>query len=160
MGWIQLESLIFGVQLGELCSSPKWVKTSFLPKYKLGVFSLPGGSDSRESGCNVGTRNVGPIPWRLEGNLEKIPWRREWQPSPVFLPGESHGQRSLAGNTPMGLQRGRHNWVTSTNTPRVYSGVIFFLLSSVVDLFQILPESLLKYILLTAIPIPTQFQIH
>ena len=27
----------------------------------------------------------------------KIPWRRAWQPSPVFLPGESHGQRSLAG---------------------------------------------------------------
>ena len=27
----------------------------------------------------------------------KIPWRRAWQPTPVFLPGESHGQRSLAG---------------------------------------------------------------
>ena len=31
-------------------------------------------------------------PW-----VGKIPWRREWKPSPVFLPGESHGQRSLAG---------------------------------------------------------------
>ena len=30
----------------------------------------------------------------------KIPWRRAWQPSPVFLPGESHGQRSLAGYGP------------------------------------------------------------
>jgi len=27
----------------------------------------------------------------------KIPWRKTWQPTPVFLPGESHGQRSLAG---------------------------------------------------------------
>ena len=27
----------------------------------------------------------------------RFPWRRKWQPSPVFLPGESHGQRSLAG---------------------------------------------------------------
>ena len=27
----------------------------------------------------------------------KIPWRRKWQPTPVFLPGEPHGQRSLAG---------------------------------------------------------------
>ena len=27
----------------------------------------------------------------------KIPWRRKWQPTPVFLPGESHGQRSLVG---------------------------------------------------------------
>ena len=31
-------------------------------------------------------------PW-----VGKIPWRRAWQPKPVFLPGESHGQRSLAG---------------------------------------------------------------
>ena len=30
----------------------------------------------------------------------KIPWRRVWQPTPVFLPGESHGQRSLAGYSP------------------------------------------------------------
>ena len=29
-------------------------------------------------------------------------WRREWQPTPVFLPGESHGQRSLAGHGPWG----------------------------------------------------------
>ena len=29
-------------------------------------------------------------------------WRRKWQPTPVFLPGESHGQRSLAGYSPRG----------------------------------------------------------
>ena len=29
-------------------------------------------------------------------------WRRKWQPTPVFLPGESHGQRSLAGHGPWG----------------------------------------------------------
>ena len=40
----------------------------------------------------------------------KIPWRRTWQPTPVFLPGESHGQRSLAGS--IGSQRVRHNWLT------------------------------------------------
>ena len=34
----------------------------------------------------------------------KIPWRREWLPTPVFLPGESHGQRSLAGYSPWGLK--------------------------------------------------------
>ena len=32
----------------------------------------------------------------------KIRWRRAWQPTPVFLPGESHGQRSLAGYSPGG----------------------------------------------------------
>ena len=34
-------------------------------------------------------------PW-----VRKIPWRRAWQPTPVFLPGESHGQRSLVGCSP------------------------------------------------------------
>ena len=29
--------------------------------------------------------------------VRKIPWRRAWQPTPVFLPGESNGQRSLVG---------------------------------------------------------------
>ena len=32
----------------------------------------------------------------------KIPWRRAWQPTPVFVPGEFHGQRSLAGCSPWG----------------------------------------------------------
>ena len=35
--------------------------------------------------------NYGFHPW-----VRKIPWRRKWQPTPVFLPGESHRQRSLA----------------------------------------------------------------
>ena len=34
----------------------------------------------------------------------KIPWRRKWQPTPVFLPGISHGQRSLAGYSPWGCK--------------------------------------------------------
>ena len=32
-------------------------------------------------------------------------WRRKWQPAPVFLPGESHGQRSLVGYSPWGLKK-------------------------------------------------------
>ena len=41
---------------------------------------------------------------RLGFNLwvGKIPWSRKWQPTPVSLPGESHGQRSLAGYSPWG----------------------------------------------------------
>ena len=39
---------------------------------------------------------------RFDPWVRKIPWRREWQPTPVFLPGESHGQRSLAGYSPWG----------------------------------------------------------
>ena len=36
-------------------------------------------------------------PW-----VGKVPWRRAWQPTPVFLPGESHGQRSPMGYSPWG----------------------------------------------------------
>ena len=35
----------------------------------------------------------------------KIPWRREWQPTPIFLPGEFHGQRSLEGYSPWGHRK-------------------------------------------------------
>jgi len=37
--------------------------------------------------------------------LGKIPWRRAWQPTPVFLPGESHRQRSLASYSPWGCKQ-------------------------------------------------------
>ena len=39
-------------------------------------------------------------------------WRRKWQPTPVFLPGESHGQRSLAGHGPWGLRESDTTEVT------------------------------------------------
>ena len=34
---------------------------------------------------------------RFDPWVRKIPWRRKWQPTPVFLPGKSHGQRSMVG---------------------------------------------------------------
>jgi len=37
------------------------------------------------------------LPVTQETWVEKILWRRKWQPTPVFLPGKSHGQRSLMG---------------------------------------------------------------
>ena len=46
----------------------------------------------------------------------KMPWRREWQPTPVFLPGKSHGQRNLAGLQSMALHRVGHDWTTDTHT--------------------------------------------
>ena len=39
---------------------------------------------------------------RLHPWVKKILWRRKWQPTPVFLPGKSHGQRNLAGYSPQG----------------------------------------------------------
>ena len=39
---------------------------------------------------------------RFDPWVRKIPWRRQWHPTPVLLPGESHGQRSLVGYSPWG----------------------------------------------------------
>ena len=44
--------------------------------------------------------------------VKNIPWRRKRQPTPVFLPGKSHGQRSLACYSPWGRKRVGHNLVT------------------------------------------------
>ena len=54
---------------------------------------FPGGSDSKESACNAG--DSGSIP-----GSGIFPWRRKWRPTPVFLPGEVHGQRNLVGYSP------------------------------------------------------------
>ena len=44
-----------------------------------------------------------------------IPWRRKWQPTPVFLPGKFHGQRSLAGYSPWGSKES-DKWMTEDST--------------------------------------------
>ena len=59
----------------------------------LSDLGFPGGSDNKESVCNAG--DSGFDLW-----VGKIPWRRKWQSTPVFLPGEFHGQSSLAGYSP------------------------------------------------------------
>ena len=55
-------------------------------------------------------RRRGFIPW-----VRKIPWRREWLCTPVFLPGESHGQRNLVGSWCIGSQV-RHDRSNSAST--------------------------------------------
>ena len=51
--------------------------------------------------ANAGeVRDVGLIP-----GSGRSPWRRKWQPTPVFLSGKSHGQRSLAGYSLLGLKQ-------------------------------------------------------
>ena len=56
---------------------------------------VPGGSEGKESACNAG--DLGSIP-----GSGRFPLRRDWLPTPVFLPGEFHGQRSLVGYSPWG----------------------------------------------------------
>ena len=54
---------------------------------------FPGGSLVKNLPVNTG--DMSSIP-----GLGKIPWRKKWRPTPVFLPVKSHGQRSLASYSP------------------------------------------------------------
>ena len=59
---------------------------------------FPGGASGEEPSCQCRRHKRHWFnPW-----VGKIPWRRKWQLTPVLLPGESHGQRSLAGCSPWG----------------------------------------------------------
>ena len=53
--------------------------------------------NGKESACQG--RRCGFDPW-----VGKIPWGRKWQPTPVFLPEKSHGQKSLVGESPQGCK--------------------------------------------------------
>ena len=60
------------------------------------VVGFPGGSSGKEHACQCRKHKRCRFnPW-----VRKIPWRRAQQPTPVFLPGESHGQRSLVDYSP------------------------------------------------------------
>ena len=56
---------------------------------------IPGGTLINNPPVNAGDS-------RDSGLVGKIPWGRKWQPTPVFLPGKCHGQRSLVGYSPLG----------------------------------------------------------
>ena len=80
--------------------------------YVFDVISMKLGSDGKESTCQC---RQGFDPW-----VRKIPWRREWLPSPVFLPGESHGQRSLMGYNPYGYKELDTMGESNTSTLNFY----------------------------------------
>ena len=61
-------------------------------------WGFPGGSVVKNLFANRGDTVV---PW-----VGKIPWRRKWQPILAFLPGKSHGQRSMEGYSPQGCKDG------------------------------------------------------
>ena len=71
------------------------MKTKCLPLIPKG---FSGGTVGKESTCQFRRHKRSEFnPW-----VRKIPWRRTWQPTLVFLPGQSHGQRSLVGYSPWG----------------------------------------------------------
>ena len=91
-----------------------------VPKRRWG---FPGGSSGKESPCQCRRSKRGVFgPW-----VREIPWRRRWQPAPVFLPGKSHGQRRLVGYSPRGLKEldiaeRSSTYTTHTHTQKQGSG--------------------------------------
>ena len=68
----------------------KWPKTR---RYLREIWGLAGGTSEKDSPASTGdTGNMDSAP-----GSGRSPWRRKWKPSPEFLPGKSHGQRSLVG---------------------------------------------------------------
>ena len=57
----------------------------------------------------------------------KIPWRRAWQPTLVFLPGKSRGWRSLEGYSLWGPKRVRHNLVTKQEQQHIFIHIYTFI---------------------------------
>ena len=87
---------------------------------------LPWWLGGKESACQC--RICGFSPW-----VEKLPWRRKWQPVLVFLPGKSHGQRSLAGYSPWGHRVG-HDLATKWQQKHsCFTVLCYFLLYSKVN---------------------------
>jgi len=69
---------------------------------------FPGGAGGKEPTCQCRRhKRYGFNPW-----VGKIPWKLAWQPTPVFLPGKSHKQRSLAGYNSWGHKKSDMTEVT------------------------------------------------
>ena len=80
---------------------------------------LPRRHSGKESACQCKRHRFDP--W-----VRQIPWRRAWQPNPVFLPGKFHAQRSLAGHSPRGHKESdMTEHVCVHNSLRLQSKVIF-----------------------------------
>ena len=83
------------------------------------LYGLPSWFSGRESACQCRRhRRLWFKPW-----VGKIPWKREWQPTLVFLLGESHGQRSPVGYSPGSCKELDTTWRLNNNN----SALIFLL---------------------------------
>ena len=68
----------------------------------------------KKPACQCRINGLDPWIW-------KIPWRRKWQPTPIFLPGKSHGPRSLAGYGSWGQKTIRHSLVTKWQQQQIFT---------------------------------------
>ena len=93
-------------------------------RYCLRSFGLPWWLSGKESTCQCRRHKFDP--W-----VGKVPWRRKWQPTPVFLPGKSHGRRSLVGYSPWG--RKESDTTKQLHFHSVYSCHLFLISSASVS---------------------------
>ena len=70
---------------------------------------FPGGTRDNESAFQCKR-------FMFDPRVRKIPWKRKWQPTPVFLPGQFHGQESLAGYSAWGYKESDTTECTHTHT--------------------------------------------
>ena len=105
-------------------SSPTYLGMKYIFFFsKSFIVVFPGGSDSKESTCIAG--DLRPFPW-----LGRSPGGGYDNPTPVFLPGESHGQKSLVGYSPWGHKQSdvaerplKKKWFAENSRKRMASGV-------------------------------------
>ena len=113
------DSIIFRKQ-GAWCVTLNFIDRS----YTLHPKGLPGGTNGKEPAGQC--RRHGSNPW-----VRKIPWRRKWQPTLVFLLEKSHAQRSLVGYSPWGHKKSdttEHVCMythTHTHTPLALTVLLF-----------------------------------
>ena len=86
---------------------------------------------------NLQSRRSRFDPW-----IRKIPWRWEWQPNPVFLPGKSHGQRSLEGYSPWSHKESDTTEHTHTHTHLLNVSVKFVTALLLFDVLAFWPHGM------------------
>ena len=101
---------------GVFCGVRRTATEKIKQKNQLG---LPRWLSGKQSACQCRRRRFNP--W-----VQKIPWRRKWQPTPVFLPGKSQRQRNLVGYSPWGHKRDGHNLITKEWQEQWDSLFLFF----------------------------------
>ena len=85
-----------------------WLCWIFITVHRLSpaaMSRLPWWLSGKESACQCRGHRFNP-------RVRQIPWRRKWQPTPVFLPEKCHGPRSLAGYSPRDCKRVEHDLAT------------------------------------------------
>ena len=92
--WQALQEMLFGLNYKRISHLDKEGEKGTLElQLYIYIYGLPWWLSRKEPACQCRRHGFDP-------QVGMISWERKWQPTPVFLPGKSHGQRSLAGYSP------------------------------------------------------------